>query len=301
MPCCTAQLASSSPTNTRDIQRQFLADIRRRFRELRGRIRNWVGYKQDVFQLKKSAELAKPQDVYQFDRDEGKIEAFTRWVKQRIRNDVLEPVNIREVGEGEHWTAEYLRGAYRKGWKNGTGRLMQQGVSVDNRDIETVFNLPVSRRQLRKLYTRTFENLQNITDDMADVIREELTQGLEEGVNPREMARRITKEVRSIQKSRAETLARTETVNSYSEGTLDRFEDVGVGTVKHGEWAAAMDDRTCPICEYIDGEEYTVDEMRNGTFEFPADGDAPDYLAGTYRLRPPAHPNCRCSIYPVIA
>ncbi len=301
MPCCTAQLASSSPTNTRDIQKQFLAEIRRRFRTLRGKIRNWVGYKQDVFQLKQSAELApKPQDVYQFDRDEGKIWSFIRWLKHRMREDVLEPVTLEDVRDGGHWTSEFIQAAYREGWKNSTGRLMQQGVSVDNRDIQTVFNLPLPRRQLKRLYTRTFDNLEDITSDMADDIREVLTDGLEEGVNPREMARRLTKEVRTIQKTRAETLARTETVNSYSEATLDRYEDAGVEAVHHGEWAAAMDSRTCPICEYIDGTEFTIDEMRDGTFEFPAPGDVPDYLAGTYRARPPAHPNCRCTIYPVV-
>jgi len=34
------------------------------------------------------------------------------------------------------------------------------------------------------------------------------------------MARRLTKEVRTIQRTQAEVLARTEVINSYSEATL---------------------------------------------------------------------------------
>jgi len=63
----------------------------------------------------------------------------------------------------------------------------------------------------------------------------------------------------------------------------------------------SSDDRVCPVCEHLDGNEYTIEEMRSGTFTFDAPGDVPDYLAGEYRLKPPAHPNGRCSILPVIS
>jgi len=43
--------------------------------------------------------------------------------------------------------------------------------------------------------------------------------------------------------------------------------------------------------------------MRTATFEFdPAtDPDAVPSDAGTYRVKPPCHINCRCAILPVIA
>jgi hypothetical protein len=102
--------------------------------------------------------------------------------------------------------------------------------------------------------------------------------------------------------TRARTLARTEISNSHATAALDRYEAAGVDTVSHGEWLATDDSRTCPICERLDGREFTIGRMRTGTFEFDATGreDVPDSLSGTYQLRPPAHPNCRCAVTAVV-
>jgi len=133
------------------------------------------------------------------------------------------------------------------------------------------------------------------------VVRDVLTQGLAEGVNPREMARTLTDEVRSMQRTRAEVLARTEIINSYATATLDRYERAGIdGATVSGEFATAEDARVCPICEAIAGSEFALDAMRSDTFEFQPSDSEPDYLAGEYPVRPPVHPVCRCAILPVI-
>jgi hypothetical protein len=47
----------------------------------------------------------------------------------------------------------------------------------------------------------------------------------------------------------------------------------------------------CEICQALDGRIFTLDEMRNGAFE----------IGGfTYRLKPPAHPQGRCTILPTV-
>jgi SPP1 gp7 family putative phage head morphogenesis protein len=128
-----------------------------------------------------------------------------------------------------------------------------------------------------------------------------LTTGLAEGINPKEMARRLTKELRTIQRTRAEVLARTEVINSYSEATLDRYERAGIeGATVSGEFATADDDRVCPICEAIEGAEFAADAMRDATFSFESSESEPDRLEGTYPVKPPVHPQCRCAILPVI-
>jgi SPP1 gp7 family putative phage head morphogenesis protein len=115
------------------------------------------------------------------------------------------------------------------------------------------------------------------------------------------MARRLTKEARTVQRTQAEVLARTETINSYSEATLDRFERAGVGgATVSGEFATADDERVCPICEAIEGTTYGTDEMREATFTFEASESEPDHLGGEYPVKPPVHPQCRCAILPVI-
>jgi SPP1 gp7 family putative phage head morphogenesis protein len=276
-----------------------LKAVRQRFRELRGAVRRVAGYDEDRFHLADDARLADADDIERFPTDAGKTRAFIAWLRERFAEGVLEVTEREAVRNGEHWTATYIRAAYQQGWENATQRLQNAGVGTES--VEAVFQLGVPQRQLRRLYTRTFENLQSVAEDVAPVVRETLTDGLAEGVNPREMARRLTKEVRTIQRTQAEVLARTEVINSYAEATLDRYERGGVeGVTVSGEFATADDDRVCPICEAIEGAEFATDAMRTATFEFEAGDDEPDSLGGEYPVKPPVHPQCRCAILPVV-
>jgi hypothetical protein len=94
-------------------------------------------------------------------------------------------------------------------------------------------------------------------------------------------------------------------INSYSTASLDRFDRANQSQVKvSGEFATADDQRVCPICEALEGNEYSTDAMREETFEFDAEeSDHPDAvpsMSGEYRVQPPVHPVCRCTVLPVI-
>jgi len=41
-------------------------------------------------------------------------------------------------------------------------------------------------------------------------------------------------------------------------------------------------------------------EIETATFSFEPSESDPDSLAGEYAVRPPTHPNCRCTLLPVI-
>ena len=295
-----ARLAElDDPTNTEQLRERFLREIRRRFKRLRGRIREAVGYEDDVFHLAQDARLADADDVERFPTDSGKIRAFLEWLREKLDGDVLEPATRREVRNGEHWSSTYIRAAYISGWEQARERLQNAGVSVEA--VDDVFRLGVPTEQLRRLYTRTYENLETVTSAAAPAVRDILTEGLAEGVNPKEMARRLTKEIRTVQRTRAEVLARTEVINSYADATLDRYERAGIeGATVSGEFATADDARVCPICASIEGAEFAADEMREATFEYDTDEGEPDSLGGTYPVKPPVHPQCRCAILPVI-
>lgn len=290
----------SDPTNTEKIRQRFIREVRRRFKRLRGRVREAVGYEDDVLHLSEDSRLADADDVERFPTDSGKTRAFIKWLREKLDAGILEPATRKEVQNGEHWTAPYIRAAAGRAWQNATDRLQEKGVSVSEEAIEDVFRAGVPRRQLRKLYTRVYENLESVTTEAAPQVREILTQSLAEGVNPREAARRLTKEIRTIQHTRAEVLARTETIFSYSEMTVTRYEQAGVEIVQHGEWTDSDDDRVCPICERLDGREIPIGDVREATFTFEPDDDQPDHLAGEYRMMPPAHPQGRCALLPII-
>jgi len=279
-----------------------LADSYGRIDRVRGIVRTTVGYENDALGLtaRDQAQLAEPRETFPRQDREGLIREFGEWFRGVVRDELLDPMSSDSVRAGDHWTAEFIRRAYLKAWQQATGRLQQQGVGTDTRDAEAIIQLPVARRQLRQLYLRTYENLDGITEDMATTVRQELAGGLDAGENPRQMATRLSDEIEAVTNSRLRTLARTEVIHSHTEATLDRYERAGADTVRHGEWADADDSRVCPICSSLDGEEHSISKFRTGTFSFEPSGDEPDHLAGEYRLAPPAHPNCRCTILPVI-
>lgn len=80
---------------------------------------------------------------------------------------------------------------------------------------------------------------------------------------------------------RAELIARTETIGAYSEASYETYKDLGV---ESKEWITAGDDRVSDACLINEGEGAI------GVDEVFADGS----------MYPPAHPNCRCSILPVV-
>jgi len=300
-PTANAEM-SSDPTNTLPIRHDFLNGVRRRFRRVRGLLRRTVGYENDALHLKKGTSLApnaEPRETFRVSTRQGLQQAFDDWFSQAVEDEILEPLPPSQIKDGQHWTSQYVRASYEKGWKNAEGRLMQEGVSIAA--VEEVFDQPVAKSALRRIYTSTFSDMQEITEAAKIAVRQEVARGFAEGVNPREMARRVTKKTRDIQRTRAETLARTKTIDAYSEATLDRYEQAGVDTVSHGEWATAGDSRVCPICMALEGRTFKIPEMRGGTFEFAAEDEGvDDSLAGSYQLKPPAHPNGRCTILPVV-
>lgn len=168
------------------------------------------------------------------------------------------------------------------------------------------------------------ELISSITRNTRDGIRELLIEAFEQGVPPREIARRIkttvgltkrqTRAVLNYEKllkdegrnaaqtkrmterfanrqlrSRAENIARTETIRAASAGQhalWDQAAEQGLldpTKVRRG-WLITPDDRLCPICQAIpkanpDGVPLgTPFQTTKGPVEFP-----------------PAHPRCRCA------
>lgn len=77
--------------------------------------------------------------------------------------------------------------------------------------------------------------------------------------------------------NRVQTLTRTMVNQVSNEGALAAYRANGDIIIGY-EWLAALDERTCPICQRLNGKFFTRD-----------DG-----------YKPPAHPNCRCTIIPVL-
>jgi len=316
---------------TENLRDEFLRAVRRRLRPIRGFVRRLVGYEKDIFGL--ATDGSQPDvdttdtsdsndgnannddnidgdvDVFRFQSRRKNLSAFGRWFQSVLRDRVLKPRDTRDVERGDHWTGELLRLSYAQGWRQARNRLRQEGVSVgslpgdaDETDglITALGSMPVPRRSLQEIYLRAYENLQSIENDMIETVRSTLAAGLRDGVNPREMAARLTKEIRGIQRTRAEMLARTETVNAYTSATIDRYRQAGIRSVTQAEFSDADDARVCPVCSKLDGRVTLLTEIETATMRYTPDDDEPESLAGEYPVKPPAHPACRCVLLPVV-
>lgn len=99
-----------------------------------------------------------------------------------------------------------------------------------------------------------------LADETYSVILRELTRGVAAGDNPRQMAERMVDRAENhwnFGRTRAETIARTETLDAYREAarvSQDLHADVLAGWV----WIAHLGPRTCRSCLALHGEFFTL-------------------------------------------
>ena len=120
----------------------------------------------------------------------------------------------------------------------------------------------------------------SIADTTFDALKVTLTEGIKLGESIPKLAARVTAEYTDCKGYRAVRIARTETITASNQGALQAYKQSGV--VEKKEWLLAAD--ACEICfEQANAGPIPINE------NFPGGFDAPT-----------AHPNCKCSILPVI-
>lgn len=149
---------------------------------------------------------------------------------------------------------------------------------------------------IKQLQVDPFTDLKALTaKDVADGLLKEsdiekLRQTLKDGFRNNKTIREIEKDIQRnlnlknritktggviAAKHRPNIIARTETVRVANEGLINLYK---ANNIEKVSWVAALSDRTCPICDELNGQVWEIDK-------------AP---------RPPAHVNCRCSLISVV-
>ena len=117
------------------------------------------------------------------------------------------------------------------------------------------------------------------------------------GLTPSDIARSLLDSGMDLSEERASMLARTGSIWAYNEGAVERYVADGVEVV---EWLTADDDLTCPFCAEMNGKRVETQES------FFSNGDALQAGGETLKFgrfdvkHPPLHPNCRCTLIPVV-
>lgn len=281
-PACARMHANSmfriDPTRTTALRARFEADLARRFNAIKAAITQAVDV-ENGFGIVPELVVETNAGKFGFDRTQQKHDAFMKWLRTQTRTGVMELQEGESIGSKKNpWTNKYITSAYQKGVANSAAKLRGAGARVDEKWVSSAFLRPIHADRVAQIYTRSYRDLDGITKAMDKRISETLALGLAEGRSPRDIARDLNREVDAIGITRARTLARTEIIAAHSEANLTAYEEAGVlGVEVEAELSTATD--ACPLCEELEGKEYTIAEARGII---------------------PVHPNCRCAWTPKV-
>ncbi|WP_408954741.1 minor capsid protein [Natroniella sp. ANB-PHB2] len=256
----------TDPTRSKVLRQKYSAEMYKRWRRIKGAIRK-VLIEYDALHLKGQAANEKifiPRN-FEFENDAEKVETFMAWLDEAVDVGVLEIMERdgREAVKRKEWQNIYIKSAYEKGLKQADSKMKKLGLTVPDDDLSLTLAKPIHADKLGLLYTRNFQELRGITEEVDQQVSRVLAEGMGQGLNPREIARNINDRVSKIGITRARTLARTEIIRSHAESTLNRYEEYGIGEVAAEiEFSHAGDDRVCDLCRSLGGRTFTLKEAR---------------------------------------
>ena len=279
----------SDPSRTLTLRQRFEGALYNRFRWLKGLINTSIvtndcfglnitnkGTNPDYFSLVVNAGPI-DKERFAFERDPKKVALFMDWIREQIDLGILEIYVGQQIGQATEsaWTNLYIQTAYQRGMVRGQQELSNKGYQVPTFDklpggISAAFNRPFHLDKVGLVYTRTFEGLKGITDEMSKQISRTLAEGIADGRGPREIARQLNNRVDKIGITRSRLLARTEIIRAHHVATVQMYENWGVVGVKvMAEWITAEDGRVCPDCAAMARKDkgygkgiYTLDQIR---------------------------------------
>ncbi|MEA4921397.1 MAG: minor capsid protein [Clostridiaceae bacterium] len=127
-----------------------------------------------------------------------------------------------------------------------------------------------------KIEGKTFsDRIWNNTGKLADRVKKDVEKALIQGTSPEKLARQIKSDLGSTA-YQAQRVMNTEIARAVSAAQDECYQNSGV--VQYVMWDATLDAATSEECAANDGKIFSLD-------------DHPDL---------PAHPNCRCSLVPVV-
>jgi len=162
--------------------------------------------------------------------------------------------------------------ALQMAWESAGEQLQAAGLEVSffgfpHEAFQEMVGLLADGTPLAEHFART------VTPEAMQQLRRALLAGLAAGWSPARVARYAAQKGVGLSLARAMTIARTEMLRAYREGTRRRYAEAGV---REWIWLSSRDRRTCPACLALHGRKFSVDEPQRG------------------------HPNCRCTMVPAI-
>lgn len=146
-------------------------------------------------------------------------------------------------------------------------------------------NVIVSRDKIKAVLDRPWsganfsERIWANTDKLAQTVKQEIVNGMIQGINLQTMTKRVSERFETAKKNDVERLLRTEVNYTLNQATLDGYKEAGI---EKYEFSATLDSRTSQICSELHGEVFEIKKIAVGL----------NY--------PPMHPRCRSTTIPII-
>ena len=141
-----------------------------------------------------------------------------------------------------------------------------------------VIEKPMSAFQISKMV----ESHVGLTARYSQAVAKRYEDMIAMGVSPAKAMKEMERYAQFLKRNRAMTIARNELAEAYGEGQFQAMREAVQSGAVSGQmkksWATAEDERTCPICQALDGE---IQDL-----------EAP-FSCG--EMHPPAHIQCRCA------
>lgn len=192
------------------------------------------------------------------------------------------------VGEIEGMMADIVR-------DGAVNAMLQVGIDVEARkevmNVVNAYAVEYAKQRSAELVGMRVDALGSIipnpraewqiTDSTRAYLRADVREAIAEGWSNDTLAAK-TAQSYGFSRERAMVISRTETIRASNAGSLESYKVSGL--VKSKEWLTAEDDKVTPDC-VLNGEAGPV---------------ALDSAFPSGAMAPPDHPNCRCTIVPVV-
>ena len=242
-------------------------------RELEGEVQRILGTYAKRFDLtpeEAAAALREPVDEESraYGYRVSRAEALEKAIRERLNG--LGARLERETAAQREWTASKSYQSARKMIRDMTGGVVSQAVP----DLQGLLRAMDTAWSGRNYSARIWRN----TDHLAQMLEDEIEAAFLSGKSVRRMANVIMDRF-GVGYRAAECLVRTETSYVQNQTAAKSYEDAGCTEY---EILTASDRRTCRRCAAQNGKRYPFTAMQAG------------------ENAPPFHPNCRCTILPVV-
>lgn len=300
-------MPSNDPTQSKTRRKRWRRRFRSRWRTVRSDVRNHF----------RGNDVLHPRDDSR--PPARKVADFREWFETVVEDTVVEPVpTSRQVRDGEHWTAQFVRDAYEHGvrladrklrdagWEFEAGAQARSGFEAASRHgpEETVRRaqrrLERSGRThhgdgLEQAYLDTYTDVESAGSDTVESAAREYRQAVRDGATVSTAVGAVNERTQKEGQTRTDMISDTRTVSTINEAALRRYEEVGVEEVgvdvevqlagdATNTWQTAGDDRVCERCAALEGNTYPIGDLRN-----PAAANSPVPIPSI-----PLHPRCRC-------